>query len=42
MIFLRPSCTVGGPNDEGLVPRGSEKTDYEVELAIVIGRTARY
>ncbi|KJK59830.1 fumarylacetoacetate hydrolase family protein [Saccharothrix sp. ST-888] len=42
VIFLKPSCTVVGPNDEVLVPRGSEKTDYEVELAIVIGRTARY
>ncbi|MDH6123374.1 fumarylacetoacetate hydrolase family protein [Kitasatospora sp. GP82] len=42
VIFLKPSSTVVGPNDEVLVPRGSEKTDYEVELAIVIGRTARY
>lgn len=42
VIFLKPSNTVVGPNDEVLVPRGGEKTDYEVELAIVIGRTARY
>ena len=31
-----------GPHDRVLVPRASTKTDYEVELAIVIGRTARY
>ncbi|MCE0444745.1 fumarylacetoacetate hydrolase family protein [Streptomyces tricolor] len=31
-----------GPNDTVLVPRGSVKTDWEVELAVVIGRTARY
>ncbi|MFJ9773355.1 fumarylacetoacetate hydrolase family protein [Kitasatospora sp. NPDC101157] len=42
VIFLKPSSTVVGPYDEVLVPRGGEKTDYEAELAIVIGRTARY
>ncbi|MEU9127120.1 fumarylacetoacetate hydrolase family protein [Kitasatospora sp. NPDC048540] len=42
VVFLKPSNTVVGPQDEVLVPRGSEKTDYEVELAVVIGRTARY
>ncbi|MFE6499404.1 fumarylacetoacetate hydrolase family protein [Kitasatospora sp. NPDC057738] len=42
VIFLKPSSTVIGPYDEVLVPRGGEKTDYEAELAVVIGRTARY
>lgn len=42
VIFSKPANTVVGPYDEVLVPRGSEKTDYEVELAIVVGRTARY
>ncbi|WP_407988495.1 fumarylacetoacetate hydrolase family protein [Kitasatospora sp. CMC57] len=42
VVFLKPSNTVVGPYDEVLIPRGGEKTDYEVELAIVIGRTARY
>ncbi|WP_406092498.1 fumarylacetoacetate hydrolase family protein [Kitasatospora purpeofusca] len=42
VIFLKPSSTVVGPYDEVLVPRGGEKTDYEAELAVVIGRTARY
>ncbi|MFE6866488.1 fumarylacetoacetate hydrolase family protein [Kitasatospora sp. NPDC057692] len=42
VIFLKPGSTVVGPYDEVLVPRGGEKTDYEAELAVVIGRTARY
>jgi 2-keto-4-pentenoate hydratase/2-oxohepta-3-ene-1,7-dioic acid hydratase in catechol pathway len=33
---------VVGPYDDVLVPRGSTRTDWEVELAVVIGRTARY
>jgi 2-keto-4-pentenoate hydratase/2-oxohepta-3-ene-1,7-dioic acid hydratase in catechol pathway len=36
-----PSCIVG-PNDEVTIPKASEKTDWEVELAIVIGRRASY
>jgi 2,4-didehydro-3-deoxy-L-rhamnonate hydrolase len=36
-----PSC-VGGPDDTILIPRGSEKTDWEVELAVVIGERASY
>jgi 2,4-didehydro-3-deoxy-L-rhamnonate hydrolase len=36
-----PSCVVG-PNDDIVIPRGSVKTDWEVELAIVIGRPASY
>ncbi|MFJ6103922.1 fumarylacetoacetate hydrolase family protein [Streptomyces sp. NPDC092359] len=42
VVFLKASDTVVGPDDTVLVPRGSAKTDWEVELAIVIGRTARY
>ena len=42
VIFLKASNTVVGPDDEVLVPRGSTKTDYEIELAFVIGQTARY
>jgi 2-keto-4-pentenoate hydratase/2-oxohepta-3-ene-1,7-dioic acid hydratase in catechol pathway len=36
-----PSC-IAGPNDTVLIPRGSQKTDWEVELAIVIGQSASY
>lgn len=42
VIFFKAPDTVIGPHDTVLVPRGSVKTDWEVELAVVIGRTARY
>ncbi|MEU5308265.1 fumarylacetoacetate hydrolase family protein [Streptomyces sp. NPDC021562] len=42
VVFLKAADTVVGPYDTVLVPRGSVKTDWEVELAVVIGRTARY
>jgi 2-keto-4-pentenoate hydratase/2-oxohepta-3-ene-1,7-dioic acid hydratase in catechol pathway len=42
IIFLKTPDTVVGPNDEVLIPHRSVKTDFEVELAVVIGRTARY
>jgi 2-keto-4-pentenoate hydratase/2-oxohepta-3-ene-1,7-dioic acid hydratase in catechol pathway len=41
-VFMKASNTVVGAEDDVFVPRNSVKTDYEVELAIVIGRTARY
>ncbi|MFE2265221.1 fumarylacetoacetate hydrolase family protein [Streptomyces griseosporeus] len=42
VVFFKAPDTVVGPHDTVLVPRGSRKTDWEVELAVVIGRTARY
>lgn len=42
VLFLKTTDTVIGPNDDVLIPRRSERTDYEVELAVVIGGTARY
>ncbi|GAA4536118.1 fumarylacetoacetate hydrolase family protein [Nonomuraea ferruginea] len=42
VVFMKASDTMVGPYDEVLVPRGSVKTDWEVELAVVIGRRARY
>ena len=42
VVFLKAPDTVGGPDDTVLLPRGSTKTDWEVELAVVIGRRARY
>ncbi|RSM79504.1 FAA hydrolase family protein [Kibdelosporangium aridum] len=42
VVFMKdPSCVVG-PYDDVLIPRKSTKTDWEVELAVVIGKTARY
>jgi len=42
ILFMKDSSTVIGSHDEILVPRRSVKTDWEVELAVVIGHTARY
>jgi 2-keto-4-pentenoate hydratase/2-oxohepta-3-ene-1,7-dioic acid hydratase in catechol pathway len=42
VLFLKAADTVVGPFDDVLIPRRSQKTDWEVELAVVIGRTARY
>lgn len=42
IIFQKGSNTIVGPYDEVLIPRGSRKTDWEIELGIVIGKDARY
>jgi 2-keto-4-pentenoate hydratase/2-oxohepta-3-ene-1,7-dioic acid hydratase in catechol pathway len=42
VVFMKASNCVVGPQDTVLIPRGSEKTDWEVELGVVIGKTARY
>jgi 2-keto-4-pentenoate hydratase/2-oxohepta-3-ene-1,7-dioic acid hydratase in catechol pathway len=42
IIFMKAVNTVVGPTDDVLIPRGSQKTDYEVELAIVLKGRARY
>ncbi|MEV6107900.1 fumarylacetoacetate hydrolase family protein [Streptomyces sp. NPDC051940] len=42
VVFMKDPGTVVGPYDTVLVPRGSDKTDWEVELAVVIGSRARY
>ncbi len=42
IMFYKAPNTVVGPHDDIAIPRGSVKTDWEVELGVVIGRTARY
>jgi 2-keto-4-pentenoate hydratase/2-oxohepta-3-ene-1,7-dioic acid hydratase in catechol pathway len=42
VMFYKAPNTVVGPNDDVLLPRGSTRTDWEVELAIIVGRQARY
>ncbi|BBH70674.1 2-hydroxyhepta-2,4-diene-1,7-dioate isomerase [Actinoplanes sp. OR16] len=42
IMFYKAPNTIVGPEDDVLIPRGSERTDWEVELGVVIGRTARY
>ncbi|KJK05032.1 2-hydroxyhepta-2,4-diene-1,7-dioate isomerase [Burkholderiaceae bacterium 26] len=40
ILFLKANSALNGPNDAVMLPRGSEKTDWEVELGVVIGKTA--
>jgi len=42
ILFLKPSSSICGPDDDVEIPRGSAKTDWEVELGVVIGRRAKY
>ena len=42
VIFMKATSCICGPDDPIIIPRGSVKTDWEVELAFVIGREARY
>lgn len=42
VFFLKAPSALAGPNDDIIIPRGAEKTDWEVELAVVIGRRAAY
>ncbi len=42
MIFLKAPSALSGPYDDVVIPRGATQMDYEVELAVVIGRSARY
>ena len=42
VLFAKATTAVCGPNDDVEIPRGSEKTDWEVELGIVIGTRAKY
>ena len=42
VIFMKATSSICGPNDDVEIPRGAETTDWEVELAFVIGRHAKY
>ena len=42
ILFFKANSAVVGPNDDVVMPRGSESTDWEVELGVVIGREAKY
>lgn len=42
VIFMKATSAICGPNDPILIPRGSLKTDWEVELGVVIGKPAKY
>jgi 2-keto-4-pentenoate hydratase/2-oxohepta-3-ene-1,7-dioic acid hydratase in catechol pathway len=42
VIFMKANSAICGPNDPIIIPRNSVKTDWEVELAVVIGKPAKY
>lgn len=42
IVFMKAPSSISGPHDDIIIPRGSRKTDWEVELGVVIGDTARY
>lgn len=42
VVFFKATTAITGPNDDLIIPRGSTKTDWEVELAVVIGKRASY
>jgi 2-keto-4-pentenoate hydratase/2-oxohepta-3-ene-1,7-dioic acid hydratase in catechol pathway len=42
VLFMKATSAITGPFDNIVIPRGSEKTDWEVELGVVIGKTAKY
>ena len=42
VIFMKSTTALAGPNDNVIIPRNSTKTDYEVELAIIVGKKASY
>ncbi len=42
IVFMKATSSISGPNDPIILPRGSQKTDWEVELGVVIGRAAKY
>lgn len=42
VVFMKATSAICGPNDEVVIPRGSKKSDWEVELGVVIGKPAKY
>jgi len=42
VIFMKATSAICGPNDPVIIPRGSVKTDWEVELAVIVGTRAKY
>ena len=42
VLFMKAGSSISGPNDDVVIPRGSLKTDWEIELGVVIGTVAKY
>lgn len=42
VVFMKATSAIIGPYDDVVIPRGSQKTDWEVELGVIIGKPAKY
>lgn len=42
ILFMKATSSIGGANDDLVIPRGSEKTDWEVELGVIIGKSGKH
>ena len=42
ILFMKANSAISGPNDDVVIPRGSQKSDWEIELGVVIGKAAKY
>lgn len=42
VLFMKATSSLSGPNDDVVIPRGSKKTDWEVELGVIIGTSVKY
>jgi 2,4-didehydro-3-deoxy-L-rhamnonate hydrolase len=42
VVFMKATSSISGPDDDVVIPRGAKKTDWEVELGVVIGKPAKY
>ena len=42
IIFIKANSSISGPNDNVVIPKNSKKTDWEVELGIIVGKKAQY
>jgi 2-keto-4-pentenoate hydratase/2-oxohepta-3-ene-1,7-dioic acid hydratase in catechol pathway len=42
VVFMKPTSSICGPNDDVVLPRGSTKGDWEVELGVVVGKPGKY
>ena len=42
ILFMKANSAIQGPDDDVVIPRGSKKSDWEIELGVVIGKAAKY
>ena len=42
IIFMKATSSISGPNDDIIIPKNSKKSDWEVELGVIIGKETKY